>query len=347
MTNTEDILFKLTNKIPLSVKDMKDIARTPTLQPEFIIGDLLIRQGKALLYGKPKRGKTNLALLIALLLSGGREFFGKQTIKQLVLYITTEQQAIALSDRISKMANTLVIDEGMLLYYLEGGERNINRIRELIEQHNPTFVVIDCLYNLIGETNDQKVITPWLNNFDILTKQYGISILVVHHRRKQGSKPTAGEQLDDITDEIMGSGFFGMWANLIIGMAKQDMTTDTVDVGFVSRDSKNGMDNLALFWNRDKCIFDIVESLPEVDRPNLDVIYRKEIVSWLKQNIENYNTTSRLVEAARDNFEGRRGWKGLNKYWDCWNVAKNEIDFDDWIKTHPGVVNGEKDVRVL
>jgi len=168
-----------------------------------------------------------------------------------------------------------------------------------------------------------------------LVIQYKITLVIVHHRRKQGQRASSGEQLDDITDEIMGSGFFGMWANLIIGIAKQDFSSDIVEVGFVCRDSKNGMENFELLWNREKCIFDKVAKPIEIERPNLDAMYRKEVVDWLKKNEEGYFTTTRLVEAARDRFEGRRGWKGLNKYWECWNIAKNEMEFDEYLESHP------------
>lgn len=334
MTEVKQLIInKIASKVPLTVEDMKNIAVEPSLQSKFIIDDLFIENGRCIIYGKPKRGKSNLALFFSMLLSEKKEIFGRKTKRQSILYITTEQTAVALSDRVAKMAVSLNVKKGFILYYLEPKERNIKRIEELVKQYKTDLVVIDCLYNLIGQTNDQKVIHTWLGYFDSLINEHNISIIVVHHRRKQGQRLQGGEQLDDITDEIMGSGFFGMWSNLIIGIAKEDFSKDVIQVGFASRDSKKGMEDINLFWNREKCVYEDVPKEEEVIRPNLDAIYRTEIVKWLKDNISSYKNTSQLVEAARDRFDNRRGWRGLSKYWDCWNTARNEEEFDAYFES--------------
>ena len=63
------IADKISQRIPLTIDDIRTISDSPELQPKFIINDLLIENGKAMLYGKAKRGKTNMALFLGLLLA--------------------------------------------------------------------------------------------------------------------------------------------------------------------------------------------------------------------------------------------------------------------------------------
>lgn len=75
----------------------KEIARPP------IIINNLIPAGLTVLAGAPKRGKSWMALKMALCIASGEPFLGMSTVKGAVLYLDLESKDYRVQDRLNKL----------------------------------------------------------------------------------------------------------------------------------------------------------------------------------------------------------------------------------------------------
>lgn len=327
---------KLNESMPLTLSDIHNVANTPELQPKFIWEEILIEKGKCVLYGWPKRGKTNLAIYISLHMAKGMPVLGHNTTKQSVLYLSFEQSSIALSTRVDKMAVELGVSDNFLLHYVRPDKKtNFVDIEDKIKEYKPTVVVIDCLYRLV-RTKDDTEIDAWMERFDRLINDYNLSLIVVHHRRKGDSK--LPETLDNIVNDASGMGSITSWPNVIIGIVRiSARDKSTIEVGFETRDS-NAPDNMSLKWDSNTCTYSETTILPEGMKPSLSQIeqYRKDrIIEWIESNRDDkskYPNITALIKGARDHFEKEygvgTGWTAMQKYWNIWN----EIKVNDFVK---------------
>lgn len=320
----QTIKSKLVSKQPIDATEMVTLAEiADEIRPPFVIDDLFIANGKAILYGKPKRHKTNLAIYLSLSIAYGKPVLdGRATTPKRVLYLSTEQPLVYLSDRASKMIRSAFLDMPSGLWqvlFLSPEDRNANTIDRLVSENKPELVVIDCLYNLIG-TEDQDKIMPWLAYFDRLIEKYNIALILVHHRRKGMGNPDGSERLDNIVDDIRGSSKFGSWANLIMGVVrKTPMKKDDIELGFEYRDSARGIENIAYHFDRDTCVFRLTLTQEETSKSARTSAKREKVKEWMRQNRSKFQNLTIMVGKAQEIFDYKPSW-----LWHIWREVQAE-----------------------
>lgn len=167
----------------------------------------ILPEGLTLLAGKPKLGKSWLALSVALAIAAGGVALGKQPVTQgKVLYLALEDNERRLQSRARQLlASMTTVPAGMafVLTWPRLDQGGLAQLEAYIQAHPQVRLVIVDTWARVSPPpqsphrwqydNDYAALTPLKG----LADTYHISILAVHHLRKLGA--------NDVLDEISGS----------------------------------------------------------------------------------------------------------------------------------------------
>lgn len=195
-----------------------------TFPPITWVVDGLLPEGLAFLAGRPKRGKSWLALQIAVdvvssgtslgLTAGGR-----------VLYFALEDSPRRIQARLRQTRgpesdDLLVLNELPVLD--QGG---VARVTALMDEYQPVLVVIDTLARVMGRRRDPDStadMTDLLAPLQALALERHAAILLIDHHRKPGDNPS------DMIDDITGSSAKVAVADAILGLYRKSGEQDAV-----------------------------------------------------------------------------------------------------------------------
>ncbi len=183
----------------------------------------LISEGLSILGGKPKLGKSWLALGLAIAIAGGGQALGRISVERGdVLYLALEDNERRLQRRARQVLSSLSTTPAGLHLATEWprmGMGGLELLRQWVSAHPcARFIIIDTWAKFKPRaTGGQR--SQYDEDYDAgsplkaLADEYGIAIMVVTHMRKLGST--------DILDEIAGSiGFTGV-ADGILGLKRE------------------------------------------------------------------------------------------------------------------------------
>lgn len=173
--------------------------------------------GLTVLAGAPKRGKSWLALALALAVSSGHDFLGQRVIQGSVLYLDLESRQYRVKDRLSHLT---VGPAPAGLYVAHSAEPLGPRFYQQMEGwigsvRDARLIIVDTLGRVKpgGKRNE--------NAYESDTRQYGalqswaaqkrIAVIVVHHLRKTKDN-------DDWFDKINGSNGLVGAADAVLGL---------------------------------------------------------------------------------------------------------------------------------
>ena len=200
---------------PLELLSADEILDTDWPEPTWAIPHLL-PVGLAILAGKPKVGKSWLALQIAQAVSAGGNTLGEQVEAGPALYLALEDTPRRLKERMQKQgwAAGLPADFMPMGQFIEqvGDLRNggADRLARQIKHRGYRLVVIDTLArSTIGDQNDVVDMTLALDPVQQMAHAHNCAVLMVDHHKKGG-----GFDPDVITD-ILGSTAKGAMADSI------------------------------------------------------------------------------------------------------------------------------------
>jgi len=193
------------NATPISANELLAMEMPEVQWP---VPDIL-PAGVSLLVGKPKLGKSWLALSLAEAIAAGGVALGAKRVTQgETLYLALEDNYRRLQNRLRKILEGRDAPEGMFIHTEwrrldEGGAEALDQW--LTEHPNARFVCIDTLKKIRPRSNGSNQ-NVYDRDYEALEKllpiaaKHNVTILVVHHTRK-----AAGA---DPIDEISGS--FGL-----------------------------------------------------------------------------------------------------------------------------------------
>lgn len=196
-TMPESPLFKVYSAAEL---EKMEIPEMKWLIPE------ILPEGLSIIAGKPKVGKSWLALKMALARARGNIFWGKRVEKGTVLYMALEDGAKRLKARLKKLLgeeafpeNLWIADSSQFEAIREG---LVKKLTQFLDAHQDVkFVVIDVIakvsaYKKRNETQYQQEY-GFMSLLQNLCTERGICILAIAHLRKAGA--------DDPFDCISGT----------------------------------------------------------------------------------------------------------------------------------------------
>lgn len=179
----------------------------------------ILPAGTMLLFGKPKKGKSYLTLMIGISIAAGREIFGKQTSGKQVLYLGLEDSERRMQRRGIGCAKALGIgveEFGDNLFISTTASTLDNGLIDDLQAWmtvNPEtgLIVIDMLKKVTADKSTKDLYQEQARVGDALSRfchDYpDLSIIVVHHSRKAES--------DDPFDLVSGTtGLSGSYDSL-------------------------------------------------------------------------------------------------------------------------------------
>ena len=209
---------------PIEAYSAKDL-REKKIKAAPVVVDGLLPAGLSVLAGAPKRGKSWLALALAIAVATGGTFLERKTKQGKVLYLDLESGEFRAQSRLSKLIPgawpealfishraDLLGDKGLLL----------DQIREWLDRNPDTrLVIVDTVGRVSGRgrpgedayNSDTRTYGP----LQALALERGIAILGVHHYKK------GVEDGDDWFEKISGSmGLTGACDTVLALTGKRD-----------------------------------------------------------------------------------------------------------------------------
>ena len=168
---------------------------------EWIVPDIL-PQGLATLAGRPKQGKSWLALQIAVAVGTGGRVLDRPVERRKVLYIALEDGKLRLKNRLRSLRAPRECEANYVLAWPALTRGGLEELEAVIAEEGFSLIVIDTLSRILGRADqlDLAEMTVIMGELQDLTKRTGTAILLIDHHRKP-----SGLAFNDAIDDIMGS----------------------------------------------------------------------------------------------------------------------------------------------
>ncbi len=235
----------------------------------------ILQEGVTILSGSPKIGKSWLALNLSLAVASGSLALGSIEVeKGDVLYLALEDGLKRLKKRLKMVLNDEAVPESLHLAidWLSSDRGGLDAMEQWLRVHpEAKLIIIDTLKRIRpADRNranrydfDYDAIAP----FAELAMNYGVSILIVHHNRKQ--------QADDPLDMVSGStGLTGAADAALVMLRKRGTNEATLLV--TGRDIEER--ELALQWENSAARWLLIGNANEAHRS----VQRNEILGLMK-----------------------------------------------------------------
>ena len=175
----------------------------------------LITEGLTVLAGKPKMGKSWMALDFAMSVASGKQALGgRATKKGPTLYCALEDNQRRLQRRIRHNygnQSSWPSDFHMATQLNKFDRGGFEQLENWIDEHQPSLVIIDTLVCIRANSDKRSYDADYeaLAPLQELAGEYGIAIVVIHHLRK-----LSGE---DPLDKVSGTtGLTGAADNILV-----------------------------------------------------------------------------------------------------------------------------------
>src|SRR5271157_2165090 len=196
-------------KMPVAVNQLLPVVRVgeiPSVDdaPRWLVEGLWGANSVGVIGGAPKCAKTWLGLDMALSVATGTACLGKYTVPEPgpVLVYLAEDALLAVRERIAGMARYRGLDLAQVEIHVitaptlrldRGSDRT--RLLETTKRLRPRLLLLDPLVRLHGiDENDAGEVAELLAYFRSLQRQLDLSVLLVHHTRKNAAGGVAAGQ---------------------------------------------------------------------------------------------------------------------------------------------------------
>jgi len=217
-------------------KSGDDLEAKEFLPIKWII-DGYIPEGLTILAGKPKLGKSWLALNMALFIADGGKCFDVDIQKGAALYLDLDGNERRLKSRAKKIMSGVPIPSNFhYCHRHERGTKGIQRIDQWLNNHiDARLVIIDTFVKFRELSKDTQNMyekdTTELDMLQKLAEKYHIGIICVHHQRKMGS--------DDLFDTVLGSIGMTGGVDTVAIMKKDGRTRSDATLTIDGKDMEN------------------------------------------------------------------------------------------------------------
>lgn len=219
-----------------------------------------IPEGVITIAGRPKIGKSLMALDLALSIANGGYFLNRQCKQAKVLFFALEDTPNRIQSRLKRFDAKANQNIGFKFEFKYRPE-NLTLLEEVIQDNKINLVVIDTFSRFFpgADQNDHIQMVDALGNISNLAQDMNISLLMIDHHRKQ----QLGYSNDPIED-LFGSTGKSSQVDTCIGLYKNS-GEHNYSLKMVSRD--NDDNELKLVLNQDDLRFRLIDDPNKID-PN-------------------------------------------------------------------------------
>jgi hypothetical protein len=262
----------------------------------------ILPEGLTLLAGKPKLGKSWLALAVALSIAAGGVALGAQPVASGdVLYLALEDNARRLQSRARRLLATMNGTPSNLDFALDWprlGEGGLAYLEEYCKAHPGLRLVVIDTWARVAPSSGERRCSQYEGDYESLTPlkrladTYHVSILAVHHLRKTGSS--------DVLDEIIGStGVTGAVDGAMI--LKRDRGQTDATLFITGRDVEHEQ-QLALNFDASTAQWTLIGNAEELCCTRA----RQEILDLLCEQGKDGMKTREIAETLQKNYHTTR-----------------------------------------
>lgn len=262
----------------------------------------ILPEGLTLLAGKPKQGKSWLALAISLAIAAGGYALGKQPVTQgQVLYLALEDNERRLQSRARQLlASMAEVPDGIEfeLRWPRLDQGGLRYLEEYLEAHPQVRLVVIDTWAKVSPCSKGRQRSQYEEDYEALTPlkhlpdAYRVSILAIHHLRKLVA--------DDVLDEISGSiGMTGAVDGALI--LKRERGQDEATLYVTGRDIEQDQ-QLALVFDRTTATWTLAGDVEEFRRTK----ERQAIIDVLVEQLPDGMTPRQVAEALDKNYHTTR-----------------------------------------
>lgn len=286
------------------------------LPPTKFCVETLLPQGISILGGAPKIGKSWMVLDLCVRIAKGEAIWNLSTQKGTTLYLCLEDPLNRIQQRLCMLTDE--VPENAYFATAAGtlADGLCEQIRNFVSEHPDTVLVaIDTFQIVRASTTD----TSYANDYDDvrqmkqLADELNISILLVHHLRKQGD----GDPLNKISGTTGISG--AMDAIFVLDKSKRN--ADTATLVCTGRDIEYREMEMRL--SKEDCVWNLVsDSLenPQMRLPNELV----SLVAFMKMQKSFSGTNSEFTELFNSYYGKKLSAKSLKQMMNRWRYSLEE-----------------------
>ena len=157
---------------------------------EWVVDGLLRRGGMSLLVAPPKAGKSKFARNVARAVLLGEDCLDRPTTWGPCIYMAMDEGDVPPREHFKQMG--LPDDAPLEIVTEREPEDALRKLAEMIEDVQPNLVVVDLLYQLLGdkltELNEYGKVAKALQPLLDITRQCSAHVMLLHHARKSGGR---------------------------------------------------------------------------------------------------------------------------------------------------------------
>lgn len=215
---------------------------SPPTVKQLIGNGLLIEGTKMIIFGGPKTFKSILCQQLAFSFIYGIPWLGFSIIPSSVLLIQAEIARQPFHQRIMKMEGNLAgmtatksMNVSTTFTTKLDRSDGYHELNAAVAKCNPEVVILDPLYRLIAERDDQAL-TKFFDHMDWSITKYGYTLIVIHHERKQ-FRGTDGNLVGAGAQDMRDSRLVEAWFDSIVHV-QGDIQTDRRTMDFELRNAE-------------------------------------------------------------------------------------------------------------
>lgn len=185
--NIEHELFEVDarfSRSEIEILRMGDLLSLAEDSIQWIVDGLLIECGVSLLASKPKSGKTTFTRSLALAVSRGEAFLGREVRQGTVLLISLEDKL----SEVGRHFRTMGAIAEDPIYIVGTPTKGIRSFSSLVQKIQPKLVILDTLILGIPELhdiNDYSLVAKALSPYIQIARANGFHLMLLHHLAKK------------------------------------------------------------------------------------------------------------------------------------------------------------------
>ena len=295
--------------------------------------DSLLPQGVSLLCGAPKIGKSWLVLDWCVRIGKGEEVWNFKTAKGTTLYLCLEDNLSRIQQRLNEITDEVPNNVFFATSSCSMSDGLAEQIEMFIAEQNDTVLVVIDTFQMIRSKNKD---TTYANDYQEieelkrLADKLKISLLLVHHLRKQGD--------NDPLNKISGTTGISGAVDTTFILDKSKRSQNNATMICTGRDIEYR--ELELNFSKDNHIWDLVSD--SVESP--EILLPEEmnsLIEFMKQKIVFKGTNSEFTEEYNSFCRKEISAKALKQMMNKWRyeLESNNIYFSSYRSNGKRFVN--------
>ncbi len=286
------------------------------LPPTRFCVQTLLPQGVTVLGGAPKIGKSWLVLDLCIRIAKGECIWNLPTAKGTTLYLCLEDTARRIQERLLCITDEVPPNAFFAVAAKTLANGLVNQISQFIFEHPDTVLVaIDTFQMVRGSETDVSYASDYqeIQQIKALADELGISLLLVHHLRKQGDS--------DPLNKLSGTTGISGAVDAVFVLDKSKRSQSAATLVCTGRDIEYR--ELELNFCKENCSWDLImdsAEMPEMLLPKemaALIVFTRGIGSYTGSNAE-------LTEQFHANTNMDISAKGLKQMMNKWRYPLEE-----------------------